>query len=140
MDVFTPEKRSEVMSKVKGRDTRPERVVRSLLHRMGLRFRKNVSSLPGSPDVVLPGCGTAVFVHGCFWHRHRGCAAGARVPRSNIRFWSRKFARNVARDARTRRELEGMGWRVVVVWECELRDMESLAARLAGKQRKPKPP
>lgn len=118
------------MSRIRGKDTRPEIAVRSLLHRMGLRFRLHRRDLPGSPDIVLPGRRTVVFVHGCFWHRHEGCS-GASVPKTRIEFWEAKFARNVERDARNRRDLKRLGWRSVVVWECELKDMAKRERRLA---------
>lgn len=117
------------MSRIRGKDTRPEIAVRSLLHRMGLRFRLHRRDLPGSPDIVLPGRGPVVFVHGCFWHRHRGCK-GTTVPKTRVEFWEAKFARNVERDARNRRDLRRLGWRSLVVWECELKDMAKLERRL----------
>lgn len=129
-DVFTKEKRSEVMRAVKGRDTGPEKAVRSLLHRDGYRFSLCRKDLPGSPDIVLRKYGTVVFVHGCFWHRHEGCRPGRREPKSNAGFWRKKFKRNVERDAENQAELKALGWKVVVVWECELRDADALLARL----------
>lgn len=128
-DVFSKHKRSEVMSRIRSRDTAPERAVRSMLHRKGYRFRLHVRSLPGSPDVVLVRLRTAVFVHGCFWHRHRGCRF-AYVPKSRPGFWSNKFSSNVARDSRARAELRRLGWRVLVIWECELGSPEKLSRRL----------
>ena len=117
------------MSRVKGRDTRPEKVVRSLLHRMGYRFRLHRKDLPGKPDVVLPKHGKVVFVHGCFWHGHEGCRRAAR-PKTNAEFWDRKIDSNIERDARTRGELESMGWDVLTVWQCEMRDEAALKDRL----------
>ena len=117
------------MSRIKGRDTGPELVVRSTLHHLGFRFRLHGKKLPGLPDVVLPRHRTVIFVHGCFWHRHRGCRF-AYQPKSNIPFWTDKFAQNMARDSRNRRELRRLGWRVVVVWECQAADREVLAERL----------
>jgi DNA mismatch endonuclease (patch repair protein) len=131
MDRLTPERRSWNMSRIKGRDTGPELVVRSTLHHLGFRFRVHGKKLPGLPDVVLPRHRTVIFVHGCFWHRHRRCRF-AYQPKSNIPFWSDKFAQNVARDSRNRRELRRLGWRVVVVWECQAADREALAERLAA--------
>lgn len=96
-DVFTPEKRSDVMSRIKGRNTKPELVVRSLLHRMGYRFRLHRTDLPGKPDIVLPRYRTVIFVHGCFWHRHKGCRL-AYTPKSRMEFWSTKFESNMIRD------------------------------------------
>lgn len=117
------------MAQVKGRDTRPEKVVRSLLHSMGYRFRLQKKDLPGKPDIVLPRFRTAVFVHGCFWHRHPGCKR-ASMPAVNAEYWRRKFERNMARDAANKAALEKQEWRVLVVWECELKDMAALRMRL----------
>ena len=130
-DVFTPEQRSRVMAQVKGRDTTPEIAVRSLLHRLGYRFRLHRKELPGTPDVVLPRHRTVVFVHGCFWHQHPGCEAAAR-PASNTEYWNRKLDANRARDSRNQAELERLGWRVVIVWECETKDSSALEKRLLG--------
>lgn len=129
MDHLTREHRSWNMSRIRGRDTRPERMVRSILHRLGFRFRLHSSSLPGHPDVVLPKYRCVVFVHGCFWHRHPHCKF-AYIPKSRIDFWTRKFAENVARDRRTTNSLRQAGWRVVIVWECELSAPDNLARRL----------
>lgn len=117
------------MSRVKGRDTRPEKLVRSLLHRMGYRFRLHRKDLPGKPDVVLPRHRKIVFVHGCFWHGHEGCRRASR-PKSNVEFWNRKLDANIARDAGTQRELESSGWEVLTVWQCETRDVAALLERL----------
>lgn len=129
MDRLTKERRSWNMSRISGKDTSPERGVRSILHRLGYRFRLHSQSLPGKPDVVLPKYGTVVFVHGCFWHRHRGCPY-VYAPKTRKEFWSRKFAGNVERDRRVARELRRLGWQVLIVWECELRDVEQLSVRL----------
>jgi DNA mismatch endonuclease (patch repair protein) len=136
-DVFSPEKRSEVMRRVRGRDTSPERKVRRLLTRMGLRYRLHRAELPGNPDVVFAGRRTALFVHGCFWHGH-DCARGARVPKANADYWIRKIGRNRARDLEVQRRLAEAGWRAVVVWECELKDEARLVERLAA-ELKPAP-
>jgi DNA mismatch endonuclease (patch repair protein) len=117
------------MSRIRGRDTTPERAVRSILHRLGYRFRLHSRSLPGRPDVVLPRYKTVVFVHGCFWHRHKKCRF-AYVPKSRTKFWTEKFSGNVERDRRVVRMLRSIGWRVLVVWECELRDVQSVSDRL----------
>lgn len=110
------------MSGIRGRDTKPELIVRSYLHKAGLRFRLR-SKLPGKPDLVFPRFRTAVFVHGCFWHRHMGCKYAA-VPATNRAFWSAKFSANVRRDKKVARVLQGLGWHVVVVWECQLSPRE----------------
>jgi DNA mismatch endonuclease (patch repair protein) len=128
-DVFTADKRSAVMRQVKSRDTTPERVVRRLLWRLGARYRLDRRDLPGRPDIVLAGRRLAVFVHGCFWHGH-DCARGARVPQANRDYWLSKIGRNRARDAETRDKLEALGWRVEVIWECELKDAALLEERL----------
>ncbi len=132
----TPE-RSRIMRAVRRRDTPPELAVRKALHAMGLRFRLHRADLPGTPDVVLPRWRVALFVHGCFWHRHPGCPK-ATMPKSNRTYWKSKFTANVARDARVSHELEEMGWKVVVIWECETRDPERLAITL--RERLPLPP
>jgi len=117
------------MSRIRGKDTAPEVAVRSLLHRMGYRFRLHVRNLPGTPDIVLPKYKTVVFVHGCYWHRHRGCQF-AYTPKSRIDFWERKFAENVRRDRTVRRQLRRLGWRSIVVWECQTRAPEKLTRRI----------
>ena len=128
-DRLTPEARSALMARIRGRDTAPELRLRALLHAMGYRFRLHRADLPGTPDVVLPGRRKVLFLHGCFWHRHAGCRF-ATVPRTRVGFWDEKFARNLARDARVRRALNRAGWSVAVVWECALRDEARLARRL----------
>jgi DNA mismatch endonuclease (patch repair protein) len=125
-DIWSQEKRSEVMSRIRGRDTRPERVVRSLLHRLG--FTLNAArnrQLPGRPDLVLPKHRCVVYVHGCFWHGHTGCK-GFRMPASNVEFWRAKIVGNRARDRRSLRAVRALGWQAVVVWECETRTLASL--------------
>lgn len=135
-DKLSKAHRSWNMSRIKGRDTGPERAVRSLLHRMGFRFRLHVKRLPGKPDIVLRRYRTVVFVHGCFWHRHRGCK-NCTMPTNNREFWVKKFEKNGARDRLKSRELRRLGWRVLVVWECETeRDMGRLASRLARSLRR----
>lgn len=128
-DRLTKSHRSWNMSRIRDRDTKPEKIVRSLLHRMGYRFRLHRRDLPGSPDIVLPRYHLVVFVHGCFWHRHEGCKY-AYVPKSRPEFWKTKFEQNVERDRRVRRELEAEGWRVETVWECETNMPDHLSARL----------
>ena len=128
-DVFTPEKRSAVMRRVKGRDTKPELKVRRILRDLGLGYRLGGCGLPGRPDVVMKGRRLAVFVHGCFWHGH-DCRRGARQPKANAAYWSDKIARNRERDARNLMALTDAGWRVETVWECELADPAAVADRL----------
>lgn len=119
-DVHTPAQRSFNMSRIRGTDTKPEKVLRSLLHRAGLRFRKHVSSLPGKPDIVLPKHKAVVLVHGCYWHRHPGCRF-ATTPATNAPFWTEKFAGTVVRDRIAEQTLRDGGWRVFTVWECDMR-------------------
>ena len=126
MDTLTPEKRSEVMARIRSKDTRPEKQLRSALHRAGFRFRLHRRSLPGSPDLVFPAKRKAIFVHGCFWHAHR-CKHGSRRPQSNQDYWLPKLAANKQRDARNRRRLAALGWRSLTVWECEVRKGKALA-------------
>jgi DNA mismatch endonuclease (patch repair protein) len=130
-DVFPPEKRSEIMGRIKGKDTSPELAVRSTLHAMGYRFRLHRKDLPGKPDIVLPKYKTVVFVNGCFWHGH-DCRKGKSVPATNTEFWKAKIDGNVCRDRETDDKLKKMGWRVLVVWECEVSDRETLCERLAS--------
>ena len=119
-DFMTPEQRSRAMSRVRGTETQLERLVRSELHKLGFRFRKNVKTLPGRPDIVLPKYNAVVFVHGCFWHCHEGCPAN-KLPETNREFWEEKIAGNMKRDKRQVEELHQLGWRVAVVWECALK-------------------
>lgn len=135
-DVFTPEKRSAVMRRVKGRDTAPEMKVRRLLRGAGIGYRLGGCGLPGRPDVVMKGRGIALFVHGCFWHGH-DCSRGARQPRSNAEYWIAKIDRNRARDARVTAELEAAGWRVLTVWECEMKTPDWEADLLARVRQAP---
>lgn len=136
-DVFTPEKRSEVMSRIRGGNTRPELVVRSMLHRMGYRFTVNGPlnrSLPGRPDLVLPRYRTVVFVHGCFWHGHEDCR-DFRLPATRREWWTAKIEGNRARDARVEAALRATGWHVITIWACALKTAESrawLEGRLRG--------
>ncbi len=127
-DQFTKSERSRVMRAVKSTDTTPELVVRRLVHALGYRFRLHRRDLPGRPDIVLPRLGKAIFVHGCFWHRHR-CEAGQSTPATRVDYWQAKFDRNVARDRRTLRRLRREGWTVLVVWECQTRAAKREALR-----------
>lgn len=125
-DVFSKTKRSRIMSRIKGADTKPEMKVRSLLHRMGYRFRLHRKDLPGKPDIVLPKHGAVIFVHGCFWHRHEGCPR-ATLPASNAAFWKKKLTANAERDRKNAEELRTLGWRVLTIWQCETNDDGELA-------------
>jgi DNA mismatch endonuclease (patch repair protein) len=129
MDVLTPEQRRKNMSAIRSRNTNPERVVRAFLHRLGFRFRLHSRTLPGRPDIVLPRYKTVVFVHGCFWHRHPACRF-ATTPASRREFWQKKFQENVERDRRAQAELRETGWTVLVVWECQIKESESLLRHL----------
>jgi DNA mismatch endonuclease (patch repair protein) len=117
------------MAMVHSVDTKPEISVRRLIHGMGYRYRLHRRDLPGTPDIVLPARRAIVFVHGCFWHGHEACRL-ARTPKSRVEFWTRKFKENRERDVRKIEQLRAMGWRVIVVWECELKNREALARRL----------
>ena len=125
VDIISEERRSWNMSRIRGKDTKPEIIVRSMLHGMGYRFRLHRKDLPGKPDIVLPKYNTVIFVHGCFWHRHKGCKY-AYTPKSRIDFWNSKFDETVARDKRNRKQLEANGWNVEIIWECETKDMNRL--------------
>lgn len=119
VDFLTPKERSERMSRIKKSHTRPEIVLRKVVHKLGLRYRLNNSNLPGKPDLVFPRHKAVVFVHGCFWHSHSNCSI-ATTPKSNTAFWVEKFAKNVARDEQVISILTKLDWRVFVVWECEV--------------------
>lgn len=119
-DIFPASKRSEIMSRVKGKETTPEIIVRKYLFSRGLRYRKNVKTLPGTPDIVLPKYKTVVLVNGCFWHGHKDCKP-AHLPATNLDYWEKKIANNVERDERKRQELEKLGYKVLVVWQCQLK-------------------
>lgn len=125
MDSLTKERRSWNMSRIKGKNTKPEIVVRKMLHKLGYRFRLHRKDLPGCPDIVLAKYKTVIFVHGCFWHRHPGCRY-AYSPKSRESFWKKKFEDNVARDQKNFSLLSDMGWSVKIIWECETRDEKNL--------------
>ncbi|MBA2677740.1 MAG: DNA mismatch endonuclease Vsr, partial [Ktedonobacteraceae bacterium] len=128
-DTLSKIQRSRNMRQIQARDTRPELLVRKLLHAQGFRFRLHHSTLPGRPDIVLPKYGAVIFVHGCFWHAHK-CVAGRR-PKSNVEYWDKKLSTNVQRDKRVRRQLHNLGWRCLIIWECELRNLDRLHRKLA---------
>lgn len=122
MDRISKEKRSWNMSRIKGKNTKPEILVRSILHKAGYRFRLHRKDLPGKPDIVLPKFNAVIFIHGCFWHRHKGCK-NAVLPKTRIDFWKEKLNGNVERDKNVRHQLENRGWKVIVIWECEISSM-----------------
>lgn len=135
-DRISKEKRSWNMSRIHGKNTKPEVKVRSWLFRRGFRFRKNDARYPGTPDVVLPKYHTVIFVNGCFWHHHEGCRYGY-TPKTRTDFWISKFKRNQINDKLNRDTLEQMGWRVIVVWECELKkDFEGVMKKIADSLRR----
>jgi len=126
---FTPEERSRIMSLIKGRETKPEKLVRRLLHNMGYRFKLHDKNLPGKPDIVLPRHKKTVFVHGCFWHGHQRCKRAKR-PATHKVFWNNKIDGNINRDKKVRRQLKALNWQVLVVWQCQTRVQEELRKRL----------
>jgi len=129
VDTLTPEERSQRMSRIHDRNTMPEMAVRRLVHSMGYRYRLHRRDLPGRPDLAFISRRKALFVHGCFWHRHEGCAL-ARLPKSRLDFWIPKLQRNKCRDAEKQAQLEQMGWRFLVIWECEIKHKASLAMKI----------
>ena len=131
MDRHAKADRSRMMSSVRARDTQPEIIVRSKLHRLGFRFRLHRADLPGKPDIVFPGLRKVIFVHGCFWHQHQGCSKAKR-PRTNVDFWNAKLDRNIARDLENYTGLASQSWESFVIWECETQQSEELAQRLMG--------
>ena len=130
MDVHSPATRSFNMSRIKSRDTKPERIVRSVCHRLGLRFRLHRKDLPGKPDLVFPGRRTVIFVHGCYWHSH-DCRYGRVQPKTNAEFWKQKRQATVERDRRNKKALQKINWRVLTYWECEIKNTESIAKTIA---------
>jgi DNA mismatch endonuclease (patch repair protein) len=129
MDTLTPEQRSERMSRVRNKDTKPEMRVRRLVHALGYRYRLHAGRLPGRPDLVFKSRRKVIFVHGCFWHRHEGCPL-CRMPKSRLRFWKPKLNANRKRDLANQDKLVKLGWDYMIVWECELRDTDELASRI----------
>ncbi|MDR0332435.1 MAG: DNA mismatch endonuclease Vsr [Dysgonamonadaceae bacterium] len=128
-DIYSKQKRSEIMSHISGKETKPEIMVRKFLFVNGFRFRKNVKDLPGKPDIVLPKYKTVIFIHGCFWHGHT-CKRGA-LPETNIDFWKTKIGGNTERDKKNITELQNQGWKVIVIWQCEIRNVELQNERLS---------
>lgn len=131
MDSVTKARRSEIMARVRAKDTKPEMRVRKLIHGLGFRYRLHAKELPGHPDIVLRPLSKVVFVHGCFWHRHSGCAL-ARLPKSRTDFWIPKLEGNRIRDRRSASALRRAGWKVLTVWECQTEKVEKLEQRLEG--------
>ena len=129
MDSLTPEKRSWNMGRIRSKNTKPEIIVRSILHHLGYRFRIHRRDLPGTPDIVLPKYNSIIFVHGCFWHRHPGCSC-AYMPKSRMEFWEQKFTDTIKRDERTMDALTKLGWKVLIIWECELKEPEAVVKKL----------
>lgn len=129
-DTLTPSERSARMARIRAKDTRPEWLVRRLIHGMGYRYRLHRRELPGCPDLVFPGRRKVIFVHGCFWHRHGKDCPLTRWPKSRMAFWRPKLTANHARDQRNQRALTALGWRWLVVWECELSDRDNLTMRI----------
>ncbi|MDE0604804.1 MAG: very short patch repair endonuclease [bacterium] len=126
LDPLTARQRSELMSRIRSKDTRPEMLVRRLVHGMGYRYRLHAKELPGRPDLVFRPQRKAILVHGCFWHRHEGCPAN-RMPKTRREFWSRKLNGNARRDQRNKETLEREGWQVLIIWECETKDLDRIA-------------
>jgi DNA mismatch endonuclease (patch repair protein) len=131
MDTLTKTARSERMALVRSKDTKPELTVRRLVHAMGFRYRLHARDLPGCPDIVLPKRGKIIFVHGCFWHRHGQCS-GTRWPKSRLSFWKTKLNANHARDIVNRRKLRSLGWKVLVIWECQLKNHAKTVERISS--------
>lgn len=125
-DRLTPIQRRYCMSRVHGKHTIPELRVRSALYHLGYRFRLHRADLPGRPDIVLPKCRAVIFVHGCFWHGHKGCQRSTR-PASNVAFWNKKLDRNITRDQEIQSALRALGWSVITIWECQVRTKELIA-------------
>ena len=132
VDIVSEQQRSYNMSRIRSKNTKPEIIVRSMLHRLGYRFTVNGpknKKLPGKPDIVLPKYKTVIFVHGCFWHRHKGCKY-ATLPKARAEWWKTKLEGNAERDVRQQKELWKLGWEVIVIWECELKKCDSLTQRI----------
>jgi DNA mismatch endonuclease (patch repair protein) len=129
VDTVTKERRSQIMRNVRSKNTRPEMVVRKLIHSMGFRFRLHRTDLPGKPDIVFPRFRSVIFVHGCFWHRHKGCAS-TRTPKTRVKFWESKFKSNELRDQIAKHLLGQLNWRVMTIWECEIANTQKLVKQI----------
>jgi len=132
MDTLSPLERSERMRRVRSKHTKPELVVRSLVHSLGYRYRLHVAALPGTPDLAFPGRHKVIFVHGCFWHRHGARCPLTRLPKSKLDYWRPKFEQNKKRDEKNRKRLRSAGWESLVIWECQLKDSETLVKRITA--------
>lgn len=124
-DTISKEHRSWNMSRIKGKNTKPEVTVRSLLHKMGYRFRLNRKDLPGKPDIVLPKYNTVIFIHGCFWHQHKNCSR-SNIPKTNDKYWIPKLEKNILRDKQVIKNLRKLNWNVFVLWECEIKNIKKI--------------
>jgi len=129
MDHVSPEKRSEIMALVRSKDTRPEMVIRKLVHSLGYRYRLHCTDLPGKPDLVFRSKKKVIFIHGCFWHGHKGCSK-ARLPNSRGDFWRAKREKNLRRDARVKRALNQKGWSYMVIWQCQIKDLKKVSRKI----------
>ncbi len=132
VDIFSPEKRSAIMRRIKSRDSKPELIVRKLTHSLGYRYRLHRKDLPGTPDLVFPKYKKVIFVHGCFWHGHNGCKR-ASLPATNVEFWKKKISGNIVRDTNNYEKLEGSGWKYLIIWQCEIKKsmLDSLANKIS---------
>jgi DNA mismatch endonuclease (patch repair protein) len=130
-DIYSKEKRSNIMSKISGKNTKPELIIRRILRNLGIRYRLHKGDIPGKPDIVLKKYNKVIFIHGCFWHGHEGCKRSKR-PETNKEFWNRKIDRNIERDKENEKQLYESGWDVIVIWQCQLKDLESLKLYLAN--------
>ncbi len=130
VDHISPEHRSWNMSRIRGKDTSPELVVRSYMHNLGFRFRLHKKNLPGRPDLILPKYNTVMFVHGCFWHQCPNCERGSRIPKSNVDYWEKKLNRNIERDRQHVKDLRGLGYKVITIWECQTKSEASLRKKI----------
>ena len=129
MDIYDKSKRSEIMSKISGKDTKPEIIVRKYLFSKGFRYRINDKRYPGKPDIVLPKYNTVIFVHGCFWHGHKNCKA-SNLPETRKEFWEKKIGDNIKRDRKNNRKLKNDGWKVITIWQCEINNQSKIESGL----------
>jgi len=129
MDRFTKNKRSEIMATISSKNTNPEILVRKILHNLGYRFRLHKDNMPGKPDIVLPKYKTVIFVHGCFWHGHY-CQKGKNLPKTNREFWDKKLSGNKKRDCQVKIELENSGWKVITIWDCQIKNLKKLVGKI----------